>query len=233
MKTEIIIKGFIPTDNTLLSESINETHKEVLYNMFGFVAPSNNKEWIKDNNNNIIAFYAHEKYSNEILCAYRHEFISNKDEIYKTPFISGVDITENKLLINRLSEIANLGMYSETCAFWCPKEMKYKESLLSKFLFTYGIITSFLNGSVTVVGLAPDKLLNYYSNYGLYLDEKITDIIYYSKHRYPSYFVNFDKSRENKELFKVVNDSIYNDSAIQLKPYKNCLLTFEKPLIMY
>ena len=232
LKNTVIIKSFIPNKQTELSNSINEIHKNILVKSYGFAWTSNNKFWFQEKKN-VICFYAIDEETDEILCAYRHEFIFSRNEILKTPFISGLEVEKYNSIIERLIEIADEGIYSETCAFWCPIDMKYKKSLLSRLLFTYGIVCSFLNNSKNIVGLAPEKLVDYYSNYGLCLDYKYQNMIEYSEKKHPSYFVLFDKQRENKQLFETVRQCIEKNIEIKLEPYENVYLKFEQPLIIF
>jgi hypothetical protein len=232
LKNKVIIKSFIPNKQTELSNSINEIHKNILVKSYGFAWASNNKFWFQEKKN-VICFYAIDEDTDEILCAYRHEFIFSSNEVLKTPFISGIDIEKYNSIYERLTDIANEGIYSETCAFWCNKDMKYKKSLLSKLLFVYGIVCAFLNNSKNIVGLAPDELVNYYTKFGLCLDYKIKNSVEYSENKYPCYFVLFNKQLENKYLFEIVRNSIDNNSEFKLEPYENVYLKFEKPLIIF
>ena len=230
MKNEVIITSYIPYQNQEIACQINFLHKKVL-DRFNFQVPSNNTEWI--NKKNVIGFFAQDIKTKKILCAYRHEFIFNKNEIGLTPFLNGVNTSLHGNLMSRLNNLIQTGPYSETCAFWSAPEMNYKKSNLSRYLFTYGIISSLLNGTENVLGLAPLKLVDYYTSYGLETDTNVIETINYSKQQHPSKFVLYNKNNSNKIISDEVNNCFKTGSQLKLLPYENTYLNIERPTIIF
>ncbi len=135
--------------------------------------------------------------------------------------------------MERLKELIAKGPYSETCAFWSPPNMDFKQSKLSKYLFSYGIIASFLNGTANVLGLAPVDLVNYYGKYGLLTDSRVPEIIDYSNQLHPSQFVLYNKNNDNEDMYKEIMKHMQEDSYLPLSPYQDTYLRIEKPVIAF